>query len=46
MRCRARAHVIVLIPPLAIAEAYLQRLVVIIAAAISEVTSARLRAAA
>jgi adenosylmethionine-8-amino-7-oxononanoate aminotransferase len=39
-------YVIVLMPPLAIDGADLQRLVVITAAAISEVTSARLRAAA
>ena len=38
--------VIVLMPPLAIAEADLQGLAVITAAAISEVTCARLRAAA
>jgi adenosylmethionine-8-amino-7-oxononanoate aminotransferase len=38
--------VIVLMPPLAIDGADLQRLVVITAAAISEVTSARPRAAA
>jgi adenosylmethionine---8-amino-7-oxononanoate aminotransferase len=43
---RPLGDVIVLIPPLAIAEADLQRLVVITAAAISELTSARLRAAA
>lgn len=37
---RPLGDVIVLMPPLAIAEADLQRLVVITAAAISEVTSA------
>ena len=43
---RPLGDVIVLMPPLAIAEADLQRLVVITAAAISQVTSARPRAAA